>query len=233
MLLTAIRTLILYSAVTVVMRIMGKRQVGEMQPYELVVAVLIAELAAIPMEDTDIPLINGLIPIVVLLVVQVALSELALFSERARKIICGTPSILIAQGEIMEHELRKLRVNLNDLLEQLRSKNFPNVKDVAYAILETNGQLSVIPKAGLSPVTAEDLNLNLQSGGLPINLILDGLVNVHNLELDGVTMEQLTEQAKALGADDLRQVFFANIDETGHIHMQLKNRWVKRKCEEY
>ncbi len=222
MLLTAIRTLILYLAVTVVMRMMGKRQVGEMQPYELVVAVLIAELAAIPMEDTDIPLINGLVPIVVLLVVQIALSELALFSERARKIICGTPSILISQGEIVEQELRRLRVNLNDLLEQLRSKNFPNVKDVAYAILETNGQLSVIPKAGLSPVTAVDLNLNIPSGGLPINLVLDGLVNVHNLKLAGVTEEQLMEKAKALGAHDLRQVFFANIDETGHIHMQLK-----------
>lgn len=204
------------------MRIMGKRQVGEMQPYELVVAVLIAELAAIPMEDTDIPLINGLIPIVVLLVVQVALSELALFSERARKIICGTPSILICQGEIMEDELRRLRVNLNDLLEQLRCKDFPNVKDVAYAILETNGQLSVIPKAGLGPLTAQDLNLSPPGGGLPINLILDGLVNIHNLELAGITMDELVEVAKQHGASDLRQVFFANVDETGHIHMQLK-----------
>lgn len=222
MLLTAIRTVILFAAVSIVMRVMGKRQVGEMQPYELVVAVLIAELAAIPMENTDIPLINGLVPIVVLLVVQVALSELALFSERARKVICGTPSVLISRGEIMEHELRRVRVNLNDLLEQLRNKDFPNLRDVAYAILETNGQLSVIPKAGLGPLTADAMNIEASSGGLPINLILDGLVNVHNLRLANVSLDELIKLAEQLGANDLRQVFFANIDETGHIHMQLK-----------
>lgn len=204
------------------MRIMGKRQVGEMQPYELVIAVLIAELAAIPMEDTDIPLLNGLVPIVVLLVVQIALSELALFSERARTIVCGTPSILISQGEIMESELRKLRVNLNDLLEQLRNKDFPNVKDVAYAILETNGQLSVIPKAGLGPLTAEVLNIKPSSGGLPINLILDGLVNEHNLQLAGLSLQELTTLAEKRGVRDLGEIFFANVDETGYIHIQAK-----------
>lgn len=224
MLLSAIRTVILFAAISIVMRVMGKRQVGEMQPYELVVAVLIAELAAIPMEDTDIPLINGLVPIIVLLVLQVTLSELALLSERARKIICGTPSILISQGEIMEQELRRVRVNLNDLLEQLRNKDFPNVRDVAYAILETNGQLSVIPKAGLGPLTADDMNMETSSGGLPINLILDGLVNVNNLRLAKVSLDELTKLAEQHGTDDLRQVFFANIDETGYIHMQLKQK---------
>ncbi len=222
MLLSAIRTAILFSAITIVMRIMGKRQVGEMQPYELVIAVLIAELAAIPMEDTDIPLLNGLVPIVVLLVVQIALSELALFSERARTVICGTPSILISQGELMEDELRKLRVNLNDLLEQLRNKDFPNVKDVAYAILETNGQLSVIPKAGLGPLTADDINLAPASGGLPINLILDGAVNEHNLELAGLSQDDLLIHIEKRGIRDLNQVFFANVDETGYIHLQIK-----------
>jgi len=204
------------------MRVMGKRQVGEMQPYELVIAVLIAELAAIPMQDTDIPLINGLVPIVVLLILQLALSEIALYSEKARTIICGTPSILIAQGEIMENELRRVRVNLNDLLEQLRNKNFPNVKDVAYAILETNGQLSVIPKAGCGPVTGQELNIQSTSGGLPINLILDGHVNEKNLRLAGLTREQLVEHARARGVEDLGRVFFANIDATGYVHLQVK-----------
>lgn len=222
MLLSAIRTVILFSTVTIVMRVMGKRQVGEMQPYELVIAVLIAELAAIPMEDTDIPLFNGLVPIVVLLAVQIGLSELALFSERARTVVCGTPSILISQGEIVEDELRKLRVNLNDLLEQLRNKNFPNVKDVAYAILETNGQLSVIPKSGLGPLTADDINLHPPSGGLPINLILDGVVNERNLQLAGLALDDLVAHTKKRGIEDLSQVFFANVDETGYIHLQAK-----------
>lgn len=222
MLLSAIRTIVLFAAVTVVMRIMGKRQVGEMQPYELVIAVLIAELAAIPMEDTDIPLVNGIIPIIVLLAIQIALSEIGLFSEKARKLICGTPSILISKGEIMEKELRKLRVNLNDLLEQLRKKNFPNVKDIDYAILETNGQLSVIPKAGIGPLTASVLNLKPPSGGLPINLVLDGHVNRQNLELAGLSLADLEQHTEKRDIDDLKNVFFANIDELGYIHIQAK-----------
>lgn len=224
MLLSAIRTFILFTAVTVVMRLMGKRQVGEMQPYELVIAVLIAELAAIPMENTDIPLLNGLVPIVVLLVVQVALSELALFSENARKVVCGRPSILIAQGELVEDELRKLRINLNDLLEQLRNKNSPNVKNVAYAILETNGQLSVIPKAGFAPLTGQAMGLEPTSGGLPINLVLDGQVNKPNLQMAGVSLADIMSQAKKHGINKPSDIFFANIDEIGLIHIQGKKK---------
>ena len=224
LLLSALRTVILFSTVTLVMRIMGKRQVGEMQPYELVITILIAELAAIPMEDTDIPLLRGLIPIVILLALQVGLSELALFSEKARKIICGCPSIVISQGEIDENELRKIRVNLNDLLEQLRNKNYPNISDVHYAILETNGQLSVIPKAGLAPVTPADLNLFPPTGGLPINLVLDGVLNEANLRLAEITKEQLLLHAEKRGIKSIEELFFANIDETGALHLQAKRK---------
>lgn len=224
LLLSAIRTTGLFLAVTLVMRMMGKRQVGEMQPYELVIMILIAELAAIPMENTDIPLVNGIIPIVILLVLQITLSEIALYSERARTLICGTPSILIAQGQIMEDELRKLRINLNDLLEQLRNSNFPNVKDVAYAILETNGQLSIIPKAGQGPITGQELNIFSPSGGLPINLILDGQLNLQNLQLAGLAIQDIETHARARGIRNLSQIFFANIDETGYIHIQAKAR---------
>ncbi|HHY05785.1 MAG TPA: DUF421 domain-containing protein, partial [Clostridia bacterium] len=134
------------------MRLMGKRQIGELQPFELVIAIMISELAAVPMADTEIPLLDGIIPILTLLLAQVSLAYLSLKNERARAVICGRPSILIEKGTIIESELRRLRINLNDLLEQLRVKNFTNIADIDYAILETNGQMSVIPKGTSRPL---------------------------------------------------------------------------------
>lgn len=212
----------LYFAVTLIMRLMGKRQIGEMQPYELVITVLIAELAAIPVADTDIPLLNGLIPIVILLVLQILLSEVALWSEPIRRVICGKPSILVAHGLIQERELRRLRINLNDLIEQLRNKDYPNVAEVDYAILETNGQLSVIPKTEHRPVTVHDLSLSREKTGLPITLVLDGHLHLANLRLSGVRISDLERAAQAHGLQRVEDIFFANVDETGSFHFQTK-----------
>ncbi len=145
MILGIIRTLILFVMVVIGLRLMGKRQIGQLQPYELVIVIMLSALAAIPMENTGVPLFSGLFPIFTLIVAQVALSYISLKSERARGIICGTPSVLIENGKILEKELSRLRYNINDLLEQLRSKNTPNITDVEFAILESSGQLSVIP----------------------------------------------------------------------------------------
>lgn len=225
MLLAAVRTILLFAAVTIVMRLMGKRQVGEMQPFELVIAVLIAELAAIPMEDTDIPLLNGVVPIVVLLVAQILLSELTLWSEGARRVICGTPSILISHGKIVKPELRRLRINLNDLMEQLRNKDYPDIRDVDFAVLETNGQLSVIPKPGSGPVTGDAIGITTRRTGLPISLILDGKLNLHNLHLANMDVECLKKAAQAQGIDDLSRVFFASVDNAGDVYFQLGEDW--------
>ena len=142
MLVVFARTLILYVLVVIVMRIMGKRQIGQLQPFELVIAIMISELASVPMQNTGIPLINGIIPILTLLVAQITMSFISLKSTKARGVICGKPSILIENGRINEKELRKEMYTINDLLEQLRIKNFQNIADVEFAILETNGQLA-------------------------------------------------------------------------------------------
>ena len=147
MLITFIRTIILYLLVITAIRVMGKRQIGELHPSELVVTIMISELAAIPMQATSVPLIYGILPILTLIIAEVLFSYITLKSEKARSIISGKPSILIKNGIINENELRKLRFNLNDLLEELRINNYPNIKDVEFAILETSGQLSVIPKS--------------------------------------------------------------------------------------
>jgi uncharacterized membrane protein YcaP (DUF421 family) len=216
------RTLILFSLVVVVMRIMGKRQIGELQPFELVVAIMISELAAVPMADIEIPLLDGIIPILTLLLAQVFLAYLSLISNKARTIICGRPSILIEKGTIIESELRRLRININDLLEQLRVKNYANIRDVDYAILETNGQMSIIPKGASQTINRKDLGLKASDPGLPLTIIIDGMVVKHNLQLFKLTEKELLEKLKEQGVANLQQIFFASIDTTGTITWQKK-----------
>jgi uncharacterized membrane protein YcaP (DUF421 family) len=138
MILLIIRTAILYFIVVIAMRAMGKRQVGQLQPFELVVILIISEMAAISMQSTGIPITSSIMPIITIVILQVFLSLLNLKSEKARAIICGKPTILIENGRIVEEELRRTRVNINDLLEQMRSKGCFNIADVEYGILETN-----------------------------------------------------------------------------------------------
>ena len=223
MLLVFIRTLILFTLVVVTMRVMGKRQIGELQPFELAVAILISELAAVPMQDPGIPLVNGIIPILTLLMTQLTLSLISLKSIKARGIICGKPSILIANGKIQEEELKKEKFTLNDLLEQLRINNTPNVADVEFAILETNGQLSVIPKSQKRTLTAEDLNIETNYEGLPIDLIIDGKVNYRNLQMINLDLPWLLNEIKKFGVDKPENIFFASIDTQGNLYCQPKS----------
>ena len=217
------RTLILYGLVLLVMRLMGKRQIGQLQPFELVVTIMIAELASVPMQNRDLPLSSGIVPIVTLLAAQVILSLLILRSQWARRIICGTPSILVRNGQLAQKELARLRVNLNDLLEQLRVKNVPNLEDVEFAILETTGSLSVIPKSQKRPLNPADLNLSTEYEGLPLDLIVDGRVNQENLALAGLDAAWLRQQLDRLGLTGPEAVFFASLDAQGHLYFAKKD----------
>jgi uncharacterized membrane protein YcaP (DUF421 family) len=202
---------------------MGKRQLGEMQPFELVVALLVADLAAIPMENSGKPLLSGIVPIVALGISQIALSWLSMKSERVRAFVCGSPSILIENGKINFRELKKQRINLNDLLAQLRAKDVPNIVDVEFAILETGGQLNVIPKSQRRPVTPEDLNIATPYEGIPLTLIMDGHIHHQNLKKASLDIPWLTKQLdeRNLKAVD---VFFASLDTSGHLEIQTHER---------
>lgn len=221
MLLVAVRALILYVIVVIVMRVMGKRQVGDMQPFELSITILIAELAAVPMADTGIPITNGIVAILVLLVAEVVLSVVTLHSEQARSFICGRPAILVAQGKLVPSTMRQARVNMSDLMEQLRTKNYPDIADVHYAILETNGSLSVIPKGNSRPPVAKELGVVVPDPMLPITLILDGDIHLANMKKAGITVEQLESKAKEQEVADLRDVFFAQLNSSGQIDIQV------------
>lgn len=222
MLIVFVRTFIIYAVVVVLMRLMGKRQIGQLEPYELVVAVMIAELAAIPMEDKAIPLVHGLIPIFTLFFIQVCISYINMKSLWFRSFMDGSPSIVIRNGKIDIDELAKARYNINELLEQLRTKGYVNIADVEFAILETSGNLSVIPKSQKRPLTPADLHIDTGYEGLPLPLVLDGTIQRDNLSDAGLTVDWLVSELAKLGIDDVNEVFFASLDTQGNLFYQTR-----------
>ena len=229
MLVLVIRTFILYFAVIFIMRMMGKKQIGQLEPFELVIALMISELAAFPMEDIRIPIIHSIIPIVTLLFLQVGSSYFELKSEKARKVLTGTPSILIRDGKIDVAELRYQRFNINDLLEELRLKGYFNLSDIQYAILETSGALSILPKTGQAAATKEDLKINVTQESLPIPLIMDGNINYKNLgliEKNETWLKSILKRNKISNASDL---FIGMLDSKNKFYYQLKEGKGKKK----
>ncbi|GAB6181432.1 DUF421 domain-containing protein [Desulfotomaculum defluvii] len=224
MILVMIRTIILFILVVIALRIMGKRQIGKLQPYELVIIIMLAELASLPMADNRFPLVIGVVAIITLAFVEVFISYTALKSQHLREFICGSPSILIENGKILEQELTRLRYNVNDLLEQLRTKNFPDIADVEYAILETSGEISVIPKSQKRPLSPADLHIPTEYEGLPITLVIDGFVFVNNLQKINLSEQWLSSELSKFGIHDLKQVLLATLDTQGNLFYQLKTQ---------
>lgn len=180
-----VRVLIIYILVLIVMRLMGKRELGQMQPFELVIAIMIADLASVPMADTGIPITNGIIPILALLLVQLVISIINLKSINGRKIICGMPSILIYRGRIDEKVMKKEKFTINELQERLRQNNIFNIADVEYAILETSGQVTVIQKPEKRNTIPEDFGIVPEYEGIPYDLVVDGKIMYDNLKAIG------------------------------------------------
>ncbi|KAJ50433.1 uncharacterized membrane protein YcaP (DUF421 family) [Clostridium tetanomorphum] len=218
-----IRTIILYFLVIFSMRIMGKKQIGQFEPFELAITIMVSELASLPMQDTRIPLIHGIIPIITLLLLQTLLSIFQLKSEKLRGIINGKPSILIKNGKIDINELKYQRYNMNDLMEELRIKGFYDIEDIEYAILETSGELSIIPKSELNPVTKKDMNIQCNQDSLPITLILDGKINYKNLKLIDKDINWLNKNLNKNNINNFEDVFIAILNSKGKIYIQ-KNK---------
>ena len=185
MVLSYIRTIILYVLLLVSVRTMGKRQIGQMEPSEFVVTMLVANLAAIPMQDVDIPLYSGVVPIVTVLGSELVLASLALKSVGLRRLLCGKPVILVENGRILQSNLRSTRVTLDELSGHLREKDILDVRTVQYAILETNGNLSVFPYPAEVPASAKEAGIHPKSRYLPITIIEDGHLFRENLTLAG------------------------------------------------
>ncbi len=199
MLITFFRAIVLYIIVLIVMRLMGKREIGQLQPFELAISIMIADLASLPMTETGVPISNGIIPILGLLVMHLVISMLNMKSTKIRKIICGKPSILIFRGKIDEEVLKRERFTINELEERLRDNNIFNIGDVEYAVLETSGQVTVIPKPNKRPTTPEDFNMEPKYEGIPYDLVVDGKVMYKNLEKIGKNYVWLQKQTEKFG----------------------------------
>ena len=224
MLITFIRSILLYIIVLIVMRIMGKREIGQLQPFELAISIMIADLASTPMADSGIPLTNGVIPILALLVMHLLISLLNIKSIKAREILCGKPAILIYRGRIDEKMLKKERFTINELEERLRGNNIVNIGDVEYAILETSGQITVIEKPEKRNVTLGDLNIDAKYEGITYDLVVDGKVMYENLKKINKDYNWLKKQVLKYGIEP-KQALIVTIDGKGEIFCQEKAKY--------
>lgn len=221
MLITFFRSILIYIFVLVVMRLMGKREIGQLQPFELAIAIMIADLASIPMTDPGIPISNGIISILGLLVMHLIISIINMKSIKAREIICGKPTILVYRGKIDEKALKKERFTINELEERLRGNNIINLGDVEYAILETSGQVTVIQKPEKRNTIPEDFNIVPEYEGIPYDLVIDGRIMDDNLKALGKNREWLKKQVEKFKMKP-EEALVVTYDGKGQIFCQKK-----------
>ena len=221
MLITFLRSIILYIIVLIVMRLMGKREIGQLQPFELAISIMIADLATIPMTEIGIPIFNGIIPILGLLCMHLIISIINLKSTKIREIICGKPQILVYRGKIDEKALKKERFTINELQEKLRGNGVVNLGDVEYAILETSGDVTVIQKPDKRTTIPADFNIMPEYEGIPYDLIIDGKIMEKNLKAIGKNYIWLEKQVKKFGIKP-EEALIVTLDGKGQIFCQKK-----------
>ncbi|GIO44733.1 DUF421 domain-containing protein [Paenibacillus apis] len=230
------RTILMYVLVFAVMRIMGKREIGELSIFDLVISIMIAEIAVFALEDIERPLYDGILPILMLLLIQIGIAYISMKSRRLRLLFDGKPSVIVQNGEINQDEMRKQRYNIDDLLMQLRSQNVASVSDVEFAVLETSGQLSVFTKEQVKQGSGStnpgkkregdisSLVSKIKFEALPLPLIVDGKVEDDNLERVGKTRFWLKNQIQAKGYLEFKEVFFCTIDHNGRLYINGKDK---------
>ncbi len=217
-----LRTVILYLIIVAGIRLLGKHQIGQLEPSELVLALIIADLASVPMQDNGIPLLSGLIPIAVLLATSTILSVLCTKSIPFRTLLVGRPSVVIKDGVVQEGALRRTRFTIDELMEELRIQGYSDFKSVKFALLETNGQLSVLPNAADRPVTAAQMGLSPEEAGMPVVIVSDGRLLSHNLTGMGYEENWLEKQLAAHRLHSVKQVFLLTVDQAGNTYVVPK-----------
>ena len=223
MLISVFRCIVLYIAVVVSVRIMGKRQLGELQPSELVVTIMLSEFAALPLQDLNIPLIWGLVPMFLMVALELFMSFCTMKSMRFRAFCYGRPVILIYQGKVDQYNLLRTRVSVEDIMEAMRNNGILAIENIQMAVLETNGTLSIIPKPEVSPPTATDLKLSVsETGGIPAIIIMDGKPMQDNMKLKNVDQKDLVSilNGYQVAAED---VFVLTIDDDRKTHLITKD----------
>ena len=218
------RSVAMYLILIVGIRLMGKRQVGELEPSELVLALIIADLAAVPMQDFGIPLLYGVIPIFALLCVTMILSVLTTRSIKFRALLCGRPSIIIQEGRMDQGEMRRNRITIDELNEELRMNGILDVATVKYGILETNGHISTVLFPEEQPATARQVNAEPGQAELPWVIINDGRLISRNLYESGLDEAWLEEELRRRGVRTAREVFLLSVDRGRRVRFALRER---------
>ncbi len=217
-----VRTVILYFAILISMRIMGKRQLGEMEISEFIVAALIADLAATPLQDIGIPLLNGLVPIIIMFCFEIIIAGLNMRSIKLRKLTYGRPEIIIRNGRIIREAMQKNRFTLDELMQELRAQGLTDTAQVEYAVLETNGQLSIILKSGDQPATASQMGVDGDDVSYAHIIINEGRILDNNLELLGRDRRWLSNELKRQNFRSADEVYILTLSESGRVFCQAK-----------
>ena len=221
---TIIRVTIVYLIVLLVIRLMGKRQIGQMQPFELVITLIIADLATIPMSERTIPLISGIVPVLTLLLIHFCLTFFIQKSLHFRKLINGKPVIIINADGILFDNMKQLNMNIDDLQELVRGADCQNLAEIQYAIVETNGNFTVIKKAQSSPVTVGDMKIKKEENELAVVLITDGKFLSKNALKFGLKYANIEKMVSIAGENkfSVKEIFYLSYDKNGNVYMQPK-----------
>ena len=214
-----IRTIIVYFSLLITMRLLGKRQLGEMELSEFVLAALIADLASLPLQDLGIPMINGLVPIIVLFCCELLIAGVCMRNIRLRAFFSGKPSMLVIRGRICQGEMHRNRFTPDELMQELRNQGILDISSVQYAVLETDGKLNVVPFAAKCPATAEQLGINVSDEGYPFIVINNGRVLQGTLKHLGRDLNWLKGQLKQKGLSSPEQVFLMTADRNDHVYL--------------
>ncbi len=222
MFIVFLRVILIYLAVLVFLRLMGKRQIGEMQPYEVVITLIIADLATLPMSDTNIPLLNGILPLAILVLVHFGLTLLTRKSTKFRRFLSGKPIIVVSPKGIEYQALKDLNMNIDDALEMMRQAGFYSLDQVSYAIIETNGKMSIIPKSASAPLTAQDMKIQNPEAKIPHIVVFDGKINTEELQKSNLNREEFNSILQKNKVTNIKNLLIFSIDDNGKVYFQQK-----------
>ena len=226
MLTLIIRSVIIYTLVLVVFRLMGKRQLGQMQPFELVLTLILADIATIPMTEMSVPILHGIVPLLTLLVLHYVITILCMFFPKFSELVSGKPIIVIDQNGLNYSAIKKLNLAIDDIFEALRCAGYFYLQDVMFAIMETNGKISVLPKADATPTTRQDLNIKSDDPCLPAIIVSEGKVVENGIKQIGVDKQKVLDFIQKQNIP-LKKLLVFTLDKDGNVFLQVKNK----KCQ--
>lgn len=223
MLTIVIRAIIIYLVVLFLYRLMGKRQLGQMQPFELVLTLIIADLATIPMAEVSVPVLHGIVPLLTLVIVHFVLTLLCKLSNRFSSFLSGKPVIIINPDGIDYKALKNLNISVDDILEAIRGCGYFKIEQIQYAIMETNGKMSVLPKSDCSPVTIGDLKIKTEKSTIPVNIINEGKIVKQNLEIANISEMDVKNILQRANIKKVKEVLILTVDKNGSVYIQKYN----------